>query len=130
MEGGLRDKGKNLENSSARQGQAFAIDRNIPWEPAGDGIRRKVLCYDEGVMMVRVAFDAGAVGALHSHPHVQCSLVENGVFEITISGVTKRLAAGDSFLVPSGAVHGAVAIEAGVLVDVFTPMREDFVLSI
>jgi quercetin dioxygenase-like cupin family protein len=49
------------------------------------------------------------------------------VFDVTIAGRTERLKQGDSFLVPSGAVHGAVAIEAGVLLDVFTPMREDFV---
>ena len=69
----------------------------------------------------------GAVGAPHSHPHIQCSVVESGVFDITIAGKVTRLKAGDSFLVPPDAVHGAVAVEAGVLVDVFTPMRDDFV---
>jgi len=111
-----------------RKGRSFAFDGDIPWEPAGDGIRRKVLTYDDCVMMVRVAFGSGAVGAAHSHPHIQCSLVEDGVFDITIAGRTERLKRGDSFLVPSNAVHGAVAVEAGVLVDVFTPMREDFVI--
>ena len=109
------------------KGHAFASDRELPWEDAGEGIRRKVLCFDEGVMMVRVVFEAGAIGAEHYHPHIQCSLVESGVFDITIAGETKRLTAGDSFLVPSNARHGAVAVEAGVLVDVFTPMREDFI---
>lgn len=111
----------------AQKGDIFALDRETGWEPAGVGIRRKVLCYDDGVMIVRVAFEDGAVGAPHSHPHVQCSIVESGAFDVTIAGRTQRLTAGDSFLVPSGAVHGAVAIEAGILVDVFTPMREDFV---
>jgi len=110
-----------------RKGQVFVFDRDIAWEPADPGIRRKVLTYDQGVMMVRVAFEAGAVGATHSHPHIQCSLVEEGVFDITIAARTERLSRGDSFLVPSGALHGAVAVEAGVLLDVFTPMREDFV---
>ncbi len=111
----------------SHKGQPFAIDAELPWEHAGEGIARKVLCYEDDVMMVRVAFEAGAVGPAHSHSHVQCSVVESGVFDITIAGKTRRLRAGDSFLVPSNAVHGAVAIEAGVLVDVFTPMREDFV---
>ena len=110
-----------------RKDQPFAFDREIGWGPAGEGIRRKVLTYAGGVMMVRVAFEAGAVGTVQSHPHVQCSLVEDGVFDITIAGRTERLRRGDSFLVPPDAVHGAVAIEAGVLLDVFTPMREDFV---
>jgi len=112
-----------------RINQPFAFDSSIDWEPAGEGIRRKILTYNEEVMMVRVAFQAGAVGTPHSHPHIQCSLVETGVFDITIAGRTERLRQGDSFLVPSNAVHGAIAVEAGVLLDVFTPMREDFVLS-
>jgi quercetin dioxygenase-like cupin family protein len=111
----------------SRKSQNFAFDNAIHWEDAGEGIRRKILTYDTDVMMVRVAFEAGAVGALHSHPHIQCSLVEEGVFDITIEGRTERLKKGDSFLVPPDAVHGAVAIEAGMLLDVFTPMREDFV---
>jgi unsaturated pyranuronate lyase len=110
-----------------RQGQIFAFDRDISWEPASPGIRRKILTFDADVMMVRVAFEAGALGLPHSHPHIQCSLVEEGAFDITIAGRTERLVKGDSFLVPSNAVHGAVAIQAGVLLDVFTPMREDFV---
>jgi quercetin dioxygenase-like cupin family protein len=110
-----------------REGQFFAFDADIQWEPAGAGIRRKVLTYDASVMMVRVLFEAGAIGAVHSHPHTQCSLVEQGVFDITVDGRTERLEAGDSFLIPSNAIHGAVAIEAGILLDVFTPMREDFV---
>jgi quercetin dioxygenase-like cupin family protein len=110
-----------------RINQPFAFDSEIEWEPAGEGIRRKILTYNSEVMMVRVDFQAGAVGTPHSHPHIQCSLVEAGVFDITIAGRTERLKQGDSFLVPPDAVHGAVAIEAGVLLDVFTPMREDFV---
>jgi len=109
-----------------RDAAPFAIDRELEWEEAGPGVRRKVLCHDSGIMLLRVVFEQGAVGTPHSHPHVQCSLIESGVFDITIAGQTRRLVAGDSFLVPSGALHGAVAIEAGVLVDVFTPRRDDF----
>ena len=91
---------------------------------AGDGVRRKVLCYDKGVMMVRVVDGRrGRPGAFRLH--VQCSLVESGVLDITIAGRTERLRAGDSFLVESNALHGAVAVEAGTLLDVFVPMRED-----
>ena len=77
-----------------RINQPFAFDGNLEWEPAGEGIRRKILTYNAEVMMVRVAFEKGAVGAAHSHPHIQCSLVEQGVFDITIAGRTERLQAG------------------------------------
>ena len=110
-----------------RINQPFAFDSQLEWETAGEGVRRKILTYNAQVMMVRVAFEAGAVGAAHSHPHIQCSLVEEGAFDVTIAGRTERLKRGDSFLVPPNAVHGAVALEAGTLLDVFTPMREDFV---
>ena len=110
-----------------RKGKPFARDAELGWEPAGEGVARKVLTYDAGVMMVRVRFEAGAVGPAHSHPHVQCSLVESGVFDVTIAGRTERLRAGDSFLVAPDLVHGAVNVEAGTLLDVFTPMRADFV---
>ncbi|KAB0682968.1 cupin domain-containing protein [Aureimonas leprariae] len=110
-----------------RHDEPFARDADLAWEPTGEGVARKILTYGERAMMVRVRFEAGAVGPAHSHPHVQCSLVESGRFDVTISGRTERLGPGDSFLVPPDAVHGVTALEAGVLVDVFTPMREDFV---
>ncbi len=109
-----------------RKSDVFRKDPDAPWEDLGNGIRRKLLCYDEKIMLLRIAFEAAAVGALHTHPHIQCSVVESGAFDITISGRTERLKAGDSFIVPANALHGAVCVEPGVLVDVFTPMREDF----
>lgn len=109
-----------------RKNQPFAHDADLDWEPAGEGVTRKILTYRDEVMMVRVRFEAGAVGPPHSHPHIQCSLVESGVFDVTIAGRTERLSAGDSFTVPCDAVHGAVNVEAGILIDVFTPMRRDF----
>lgn len=104
----------------------FVHDEAAPWTDLGGGIRRKILGHDERMMMVRVAFEEGAVGAMHSHPHVQLSFVEAGVFDVTIGDRTERLAAGASFIVPGGVEHGVVARAAGALVDVFTPPREDF----
>lgn len=96
------------------------------WEAAGEGIRRKVMAYDERVMLVRVEFQKGAIGALHRHPHTQVTQVESGTFEVEIGGEKKVLKGGDAFLAPSNVLHGVVCLESGVLVDVFTPMREDF----
>jgi quercetin dioxygenase-like cupin family protein len=117
---------QDTKQAAERRSDVFLKDAEIGWETVGEGLHRKILCYDETVMMVRVAFEVGAVGTPHRHPHTQCSLVESGVFDITIAGRTERLSAGDSFVVPSNALHGAVNIEPGVLLDVFTPLREDF----
>jgi quercetin dioxygenase-like cupin family protein len=90
------------------------------------GNTRRVLIHTPELMQVEFGFDKGAVGALHSHPHVQVSYVAEGSFEVTIDGKTEIVGAGGSFIVPSGLVHGVVALEAGRLVDVFTPLRQDF----
>jgi quercetin dioxygenase-like cupin family protein len=111
----------------SRKNEPFVRDHEVEWEAAGPGVTRKVLTYSDGVMMVRVRFEPGAVGPPHSHPHVQCTLVESGSFDITIAGRTERLGAGDSFLVPPDAIHDAKSPDGGTLLDVFTPMRSDFV---
>ncbi len=109
----------------SRKGAPFVSDSEVSWVDSAPGVRRKVLCHDNGIMVVRFKFEAGAIGPEHSHPHVQCSVIESGVFDVTIDGRTKRLSAGDSYLVASNLVHGAVAVEAGVIVDAFAPMRLD-----
>lgn len=96
------------------------------WLDLGAGVRRRVRLRLPQMMLVEFAFESGAVGALHSHPHVQCSYVEKGAFDVTIAGVTRRLAKGGSFIVPSNAEHGVIALEPGLLIDVFTPQRDDF----
>ncbi len=76
--------------------------------------------------MVLVRFEKGAIGSLHHHRHRQVSYVESGSFEVTIEGRSEVLKQGDSFFVAPDLVHGVVALEAGCLVDVFSPAREDF----
>lgn len=106
--------------------KVFIANKDIAWEATAPGMKRKIMAYDDRLMLVRVEFEAGGVGALHSHPHTQISHVESGIFEVEISGEKKLLTTGDVFYVPPHAVHGAVCMEAGVLIDVFSPMREDF----
>lgn len=105
----------------------FIENTTVAWETAGEGMRRKILGYDERLMLVVVEFERGAVGLPHRHPHSQVSYVVKGSFEVEIDGRKKVLFEGDSFYVPSGCLHGAVALEPGVLIDTFAPMREDYV---
>jgi quercetin dioxygenase-like cupin family protein len=99
----------------------------IEWQIMAPGVKRKILSYDKNLMMVRVEFDKGGIGSLHQHYHIQMTNIEKGVFEVEISGVKKVLKAGDVFYVPSNLIHGVVCLEEGVLIDVFNPMREDFI---
>jgi quercetin dioxygenase-like cupin family protein len=104
----------------------FVKPGTADWTLVEPGVRRRLLTYTDALMMVEVAFDEGAVGALHSHPHLQASYVAAGMFEVTIDGRTEMLTAGQSFIVPSGAIHGCRARQAGVLIDTFTPARAEF----
>lgn len=104
----------------------FIENSKVAWEAAGDGIRRKILGYDDRLMVVLVEFEQGAVGSAHRHPHSQVSYVAKGSFEVEIDGQRKVLLEGDSFYVPSESIHGAVALEPGVLIDTFAPAREDY----
>jgi len=106
---------------------SFVENTTIEWDDLGNGIKRKILAYDDHVMMVKVAFETGAVGTLHQHVHSQVTHIESGVFEVEISSEKRILKAKDVFIVPSNALHGVVCIEAGILLDVFSPMRADFI---
>lgn len=92
----------------------------------GEGVTRRILAYNDGLMTVENTFEKGAVGKLHSHPHTQITYVVEGVFTFTIDGETHVVRKGDTLLKTDGVIHGCVCEEAGILLDIFTPMREDF----
>ena len=112
--------------TNEQQNSLFIPKENVEWEPINEKIRRKIMAYEESLMLVQVEFKSGGVGAVHQHPHVQMTAVESGVFEIEIANEKKILKAGDVFHIPSNVWHGTVCIEDGVLIDVFSPIREDF----
>lgn len=105
----------------------FIFGAETSWQDAGGGAQRQVLGYNDDIMMVKVQFDKGEEGAMHSHPHSQVTYVESGVFEFTIGETTKTVKAGDALFQEPDVEHGCVCIEAGALIDCFSPMRETFV---
>lgn len=104
----------------------FVNAKDPPVENLGGGVTRKVLAHDGGLMQVEVTFAAGAVGPLHSHPHEQLTYVLSGEFEFTIGDETRVVRAGDTMYKRSGVLHGCRCLEPGVLLDTFTPQREDY----
>lgn len=106
--------------------KALVADSDIPWEKIDDKIQRKIMSFSNELMLVKVAFQEGGIGATHKHPHLQISYVASGAFEVTIGRESRLLCAGDVYFVPSNVLHGAVCLEEGVLIDVFNPLREDF----
>jgi quercetin dioxygenase-like cupin family protein len=100
--------------------------KNIQWQEVGDGVKRQVLGYDKNLMMVKVAFEKGAEGMPHSHPHTQSSYIVSGRFEVMIDGKTKVLTAGDGYHVAPNLLHGCVCLDEGMLIDTLTPLCTDF----
>jgi len=99
----------------------------FPVVATGDNVTRQVLSEAPEMMVVSFRFDAvGAEGALHSHPHVQSTYVKSGRFRFSVAGEQTEVGPGDSFVIPSQAVHGCVCPEPGELIDCFTPRRDDF----
>lgn len=95
------------------------------WENAEPGVKRIIHKPGDSLMMMEVHFEAGASANEHSHPHEQMSYVLQGKFEFTLDGKVMVVSQGESLVIPSEVVHGAKAIEAGALLDTFTPLRED-----
>lgn len=104
----------------------FFKDQSYNWEKVTDGISRKYVGFNQELMMMKIKFEKGAVGELHHHFHHQASYVASGKFEIEIEGEKQILSQGDGFFVQPDLVHGAKCLEAGILIDVFNPVREDF----
>lgn len=99
----------------------------FPIVSTGENVTRQVLSDHPNLMVVAFRFAAeGAVGDLHNHPHIQSTYVESGRFTFTLGDEKKEVSAGDSFVIPSGLTHGCICLEPGVLVDNFTPRRDDF----
>lgn len=93
-------------------------------------MRRQITGYNADIMMVKVFFEKDALGAAHSHPHSQVSYIVDGVFEVTVGGKTQTLSHGDTFYAPGDAVHSVLCIEQGTIIDVFSPVREDFLATL
>ncbi|HVO90826.1 MAG TPA: cupin domain-containing protein [Casimicrobiaceae bacterium] len=95
------------------------------WQDAEPGVRRRIVQAQGRLMLMEVQFAANAAGYEHRHIHEQISYCVAGRFEYSLDGRKHLLSPGDSIYVPSNALHGARALEAGALIDVFTPLRED-----
>jgi len=106
--------------------QNYFIGEEIKAETVGEGVTRKVLAHNDNLMVCEVTFKKGSIGAMHHHPHTQSTYVKSGVFEFTIDGVKKIVREGDTMYKQPEVVHGCICLEDGVLIDIFTPERKDF----
>jgi quercetin dioxygenase-like cupin family protein len=105
---------------------AFIHAKDVVVEQLDPGITRQILGYGDGIMTCRISFETGAVGSVHSHPHSQTTYVESGRFRFQVDGAFQELGPGDCVYIAPDLIHGSTCIEAGTLIDNFSPMRADF----
>ncbi len=92
-----------------------------------DGAKRRILSYGGKIMLVQFEFEAGVQSWEHSHPHEQVGYVVSGEIDFYMEGKKPvRLTAGGSYFVPSDIKHYIKTMVPTILVDCFTPIREDF----
>jgi quercetin dioxygenase-like cupin family protein len=77
-------------------------------------------------MLVRWEFRKGAVAARHSHPHEQIVMMIAGRLRLTVGDVDKVMMPGDIVVIPPDVLHEAMALEDTIVLDIFSPPREDF----
>ncbi|MEW9124199.1 MAG: cupin domain-containing protein [Thermotaleaceae bacterium] len=92
----------------------------------GEGVTLKVLASGGSLMLTEVTFEKDKSMPAHAHVHEQVSYIVKGSFEFTIGDETKVVKAGDSVYIPSNIPHCVKALEDSIVVDGFTPQREDF----
>lgn len=98
----------------------------IPVERIADGIERQMIV-GERLMVCRLTFRPHVVTPVHSHPHEQITIVQRGRVVFTVEGEPRPATAGDVLHFPPGVRHGATVLDdLAVLIDIFSPIREDF----
>lgn len=104
----------------------FAHANEVTAKKVKEGIEMRVLVWSGKLMMTHVTFKKGSVGDLHSHPHEQISYIVEGEFLYKVGEEEYHMKAGGAIYVPSNVKHQVEALTDGILLDVFTPIREDY----
>jgi quercetin dioxygenase-like cupin family protein len=90
------------------------------------GVVRRTLNSGDSTTLIEVSIARGAIVPAHTHPHEQIGYVARGRVSFVIDGTKAELRAGDGYLVPGGAVHEVTGIEDSICIDVFSPVREEY----
>ncbi len=104
----------------------YTLNQSMKSTDLGNRVTRKVLSYSDNMMSVELEFEKGAVGAMHSHPHEQIGYIVSGSIELLGGKEKVILKAGDTYYMAPNEEHGVIALEKTKLLDIFTPMRKDF----
>lgn len=104
----------------------FGLHSTDSFREALPGIRIKTLAYGERVLMSKFEMEAGAALPSHSHPHEQTGYLLSGRIVLHIGCSSREMGPGDSWCVPSGVAHRAEILEDSSALEIFSPLREDY----
>jgi len=90
------------------------------------GIRYRSLAHGAATHCVEFRLSAGSILPRHSHPHEQTGYLVSGTLRLTIGDELFEARPGDSWSIPGGMEHGGVAVTDVVAVEVFAPLRADY----
>ena len=90
------------------------------------GVTRRTLVSGDRLTFVEIQLEPNAEVPEHTHPHEQAGHVADGLVRFRIGAVESDLGPGSSYLIPGDVPHHVVALEESTLVEVFSPVREDF----
>ena len=96
------------------------------YRPALDGIERKTLVHGQITLMTEFRLRQGSALPRHSHPHEQTGYLVSGSLDLTIGTETNRVAPGAAWCIPGNVGHNAVALSDSVAIEVFSPVRADY----
>ncbi len=92
-----------------------------------DKVRMKTLVYGAKTLLTEFRLANGAILPRHKHPHEQTGYLVSGRIDLTIGDATHRVEPGDSWCIPGDTDHNVVAHEDSVAIEVFSPVREDYI---
>lgn len=104
----------------------FEKQSNDGYRQSLEGIAQKTLVHGDKTLMVEFRLEKGASLPLHSHPHEQIGYLVKGHIRLTIGHDVHDVVPGDSWCIPGDTKHCAESIEESVAIEVFSPVREDY----
>jgi quercetin dioxygenase-like cupin family protein len=104
----------------------FAKSDSTPFHDVIQGIEKRTLVFGEKTLMTEFRLQKGSTLPGHAHPHEQTGYLVSGRIQLTIGDRTYDVAAGDSWCIPGAVSHSALCLEDAVAVEVFAPLREDY----
>ena len=91
-----------------------------------EGVQLSTLAHGEKTLMGQFNIAQGSAIPPHSHPHEQTGFIVSGKLRLTVEDEVFEAQAGDSWCLPGGVEHAAEALEDAVVIEVFSPVREDY----